>query len=261
MSKREAIKQAFRELIAEPDRIVTPSAIAKKARVSRATFYNNFDNCTDLLTVCYEDLRQDFIAKGNYTLDIFLSFFKDNHTFFQKFLYSRPFCNLLADFLGPQDYGNFESPDGDPYQAADEVAGINGILFTWAADACTSPIRAIRRAILSNQNIEEYPSSSRFILCNVDLHGGTSDRNYTLVYLSNNPHIKVGDTVAVPIGIYNRLAHGIVEAVRFLPEKELPLPLYKIKYIAEGPVDSTPRFFDAGGNRGVDVSPCGNPKL
>ena len=102
-----------------------------------------------------------------------------------------------------------------------------------AEEAVDTPVRIIRRAILANQDIEEYPASNRFILCDVELYSETSDRDYTLVYLSTNPHLNVGDEVSVPLGPNNHLTYGTVTNVRIVEEKDLPLPLYKIKYIAD----------------------------
>jgi hypothetical protein len=261
MSKSEEIKKAFSKLAADPSKKITPSMVAKEAKVSRATFYNTYDNYEDLLFDYYNDLRQKFITDGSFTLDIFLSFLKENRAFFIRFLDSCPFTNLLADFLGPQDYGNLDATNsGSRYQAAYEISGINGILFTWAANECSTPVRVIRRAIIANQDIEEYPSSRRFILCDVNLYSERSDRSFTLSYLSNNPHIKPDDDVLVPLGQDNHLVYGTVERVRLLTEKELPLPLYKIKYIAKGPVPDAPpiclaeKYYD-------NINPCGNPKL
>ena len=260
MSKRADIKQAFGKLIADPDQVITLSLIVKEAKISRATFYNTYDGYEELLIDYYDDLRQEFIDKGDFTLDIFLNFFKEIRAFFIRFLDSCPFTNLLADFLGPQNYGISNIPDSDlRYQAAYEISGINGILFTWADNDCTSPIRTIRRAIIANQDIEEYPSASRFILCDVDIYGGNTSQNHTLVYLSNNPHIKEDDDVLVPFGPDDRLIYGTVENVRLLTEKELPIPLYKIKYIAKGPVDDAPYICET--KKRDDISPCGNLHL
>jgi hypothetical protein len=260
MNKRADIKKAFIKLITDPSKAITPSIIAKTAKVSRATFYNNFDDYEDLLADYYADIRQDFIKKGVFTLYIFLDYFKENRAFFIRFLDSRPFTNLIADFLGPQDYGNLDINDSNlRYQAAYEITGINGILFTWATNGCATPIRTIRRAILSNQDIEEYPSSSRFIVCDISLYSEKSNRDFTLVYLSSNPHIKAGDDVLVPLGANNHLCYGIVEKVRMCTEKELPLPLYKIKYIAKGPVDNAPIICET--DEYDDIAPCGNSKL
>lgn len=261
MSKRADIINAFNSLIAKPGTEITPSLIAKKAKVSRATFYNIFSDYEDLLTDYYDDLCQEFIAKNIFTLNAFLEFFKENQNFFLRFLDTCPFTNLLTDFLGPQNYGNLDVADNSSrYQAAYEISGINGILFTWAANGCDTPTRTIRRAIIANQDIEEYPSSSRFILCDVNLYSERSDRSFTLSYLSNNPHIKPDDDVLVPLGQDNRLTYGTVENVRLLTEKELPLPLYKIKYIAKGPISDIPpiclteKYYN-------DDKPCGSPKL
>ncbi len=234
MSKRDEIINAFKALIEDSSETITPSVIAKKAKISRATFYNYYDSYEDLLQDYYTDLAAAFANLNSFTLNSFLNFFRENRNFFVVYLDTCPFSNLLSDFLGPQKYGDINAIDIDsPYQAAYEISGINGILFTWAINECSTPVRIIRRAILANQDIEEYPASNRFILCDVELYSETSDRDYTLVYLSTNPHLNVGDEVSVPLGPNNHLTYGTVTNVRIVEEKDLPLPLYKIKYIAD----------------------------
>jgi len=233
MSKRDEIINAFRALIEDSSEAITPSIIAKKAKISRATFYNYYDSYEDLLQDYYTDLTAAFANLNSFTLNSFLNFFRKNRNFFVVYLDTCPFSNLLSDFLGPQKYGDLNAVDIDSrYQAAYEISGINGILFTWATDECATSARIIRRAILANQDIEEYPASNRFILCDVELYSETSDRNYTLVYLSTNPHLNVGDEVSVPLGPNNHLTCGTVTNIHIAEEKDLPLPLYKIKYIA-----------------------------
>jgi AcrR family transcriptional regulator len=236
MSKRDEIINAFKALIEDSSETITPSIIAKKAKISRATFYNYYDSYKDLLQDCYKDLTTAFADLNSFTLNSFLNFFRENRNFFVVYLDACPFSNLLSDYLGPQKYGDINSIDIDidsRYQAAYEISGINGILFTWAIDECTTPVRIIRRAILANQDIKEYPASNRFILCDVEIYSEASDRDYTLVYLSTNPHLSAGDEVCVPLGQNNNLVQGIVTNVRIVEEKDLPLPLYKIKYIAD----------------------------
>lgn len=65
------------------------------------------------------------------------------------------------------------------------------------------------------------------IFCGISFHRDSSI--YT--YLTQDDTLEVGDYVIVPVGAENREMTGRIEEIQYLPPREAPYPLDKIKYI------------------------------
>jgi len=87
------------------------------------------------------------------------------------------------------------------------------------------------RGFLGRQNLLCFDgrngSVKRYRICTCVFDSGENE----YYYRSDDPNIKIGDTVIVPVGGFGRTSFATVTDIEFLEEEEINYPLDKIKFI------------------------------